>query len=143
MHRDAYQDVSPALNLAAVNCSIHWTSNPKLAWNFVAIADPAFHEPHFTGIHIPRAPAADFVAGERRYGIFAHDWRQEPAAAWMRRKYESVSVAGSHLAQAPAPASPAVLVLSRPEFAEAVRQALRDFTRPDRLASNPLLRSRL
>jgi hypothetical protein len=35
------------------------------------------------------------------------------------------------------------LVLSRTEFGEAVRQALRDYTRPDSLAANPLVRSRL
>ncbi len=39
-------------------------------------------------------------------------------------------------------ASP-LIVLSQPEFAEAVRQALRDYNRPDALAGNPLLRSRL
>jgi hypothetical protein len=36
-----------------------------------------------------------------------------------------------------------LVVLSRTEFVEAVRQALRDYTRPDRLATNPLVRSRL
>jgi hypothetical protein len=36
-----------------------------------------------------------------------------------------------------------VLVLSQPEFEAAVRQALRDYTRPDLLAANPLMRSRL
>ncbi len=35
------------------------------------------------------------------------------------------------------------MVLSQPEFAEAVRQALRDYSRPDALAGNPLLRSRV
>src|SRR5512133_3951189 len=36
-----------------------------------------------------------------------------------------------------------LLVLSEPEFEAAVRQALRDYTRPAALAANPLLRSRL
>jgi hypothetical protein len=142
MHRDAYQDVSPALNLAAVNCSIHWTSNPRLTWNFVATADPEFHEPHFTGIHIPRSPEADFAVGGRRYGVFAHDWRLQPAAVWMRLKHEPVSVAGTRFGHPPA-STPQLLLLSRTEFAEAVRQALRNYTRPDRLATNPLMRSRL
>ena len=35
------------------------------------------------------------------------------------------------------------LALSQPEFADAVRQALRDLHRPDALATNPLARSRL
>jgi hypothetical protein len=42
-------------------------------------------------------------------------------------------------AELPAP----LLVLSEPEFKAAVRQALRDYTRPAALAANPLLRSRL
>jgi hypothetical protein len=46
---------------------------------------------------------------------------------------------------APAPASirAPLLVLSQPEFDAAVRQALRDLRRPDLLARNPLLRTRL
>jgi hypothetical protein len=35
------------------------------------------------------------------------------------------------------------MVLSQPEFEGAVRQALRDYARPDRLASNALLSARL
>jgi hypothetical protein len=35
------------------------------------------------------------------------------------------------------------VVLSQPDFAEAVRRALRDFTRPAALATNPLLRARV
>ncbi len=31
MSRDAYQDVSPAINLTAINCSIYWLTHPKLA----------------------------------------------------------------------------------------------------------------
>jgi hypothetical protein len=143
MHRDLYQDVSPALNLAAINGSIHWTSRPNLAWSFVAIADPAVHEPHFTSIRFPRSPGADFAVGGRTYAAFAHDWRVEPAAAWMGIKLELASGAGTVAQSPPAVPSPSVLVLSEREFDGAVRQALRDFTRPDRLAVNPLSRTRL
>jgi hypothetical protein len=38
---------------------------------------------------------------------------------------------------------PPLLVLSQPEFDDAVRQALRDLRRPDLLGRNPLLRTRL
>ena len=44
---------------------------------------------------------------------------------------------------APPPAEPPLLVLSQPEFDDSVRQALRDLRRPDLLARNPLLRTRL
>ena len=45
MHREVDQGVSAALNLTAVNSTIYWTTHPKLAWNFIAIADPDFLEP--------------------------------------------------------------------------------------------------
>jgi hypothetical protein len=143
MHRDTHQDVSPAINLTAINASIHWTTRPRLAWNFIAIAEPEFLEPHFTGIHMWRSPEADFEVGGRRYGIFAHDWRVEPAAAWMTVKHELAAATSGRPAPLPVASPPAVVVLAETEFAEAVRQALRDYTRPDRLATNPLLRSRL
>ena len=41
------------------------------------------------------------------------------------------------------PVTPSVVVLSDQELATSVRQALRDYTRPAALASNPLVRSRL
>jgi hypothetical protein len=41
------------------------------------------------------------------------------------------------------PARPPLLVLSVPEFAQAVHDAVRDYARPYRLAESPLLRSRL
>ena len=142
MHRDLHQAVSPAINLTAINCSIQWTTRPKLAWNFIAIAEPDALEPHFTGVHMWRSPGADFEVGGRRYGVFAHDWRVEPAAAWLAIKSElnrDELPSPDHPVTAPA----RVVVLAESAFADAVRQALRDYTRPERLASSPLMRSRL
>jgi len=42
----------------------------------------------FTEIHIWRAREADFEVGGRRQGVFAHDWRAEPAPDWFRLKAE-------------------------------------------------------
>ncbi len=140
MSRETYQRVWPALNLAASNSVIHWTTHPHLAWNFIAVADPDFIQPHFTSIHMWRSPEADFAVGERRYGVFAHDWRVEPVSAWRERAPHHSLATDPAAAQVPPP-SPPRPVLSRAEFAEAVRGALRDYTRPDRLATNPLLRS--
>lgn len=143
MSRDAYQGVSPALNLTAINSSIYWLTHPRLAWNFVTTAEPEFLAPHFTSIHIWRAPEADFEVAGRRYGIFAHDWRVEPAAAWLNIKADMALYRGLEPEQPPALLPPPLLVLSEAEFSQAVRQAFRDYNRPDRLAANPLLRSRL
>jgi hypothetical protein len=141
--RDAYQAPSPALNLAAITSTIAWVTHPKLAWNFIPTADPGFHQPHFTSIHMRRSPEADFEVGGRHYSVFAHDWRVEPASVWLSMKAEREMQPDLTLEQLEAALPRPVLVLSQPEFDQAVRQALRDYTRPDLLAANPLMRSRL
>lgn len=143
MDREAYQGLSAALNLSAINSTIYWTTHPKLAWNFIATADPDFHQPHFTGINIHRSPEADFEVEGQRYGVFSHDWRVEPASAWLAMKAERYPQTDLTPEQLAASLPPPLLILSQPEFEEAVRQALRDYTRLDLLAANPLMRSRL
>jgi len=143
MNRDVGQGVSAALNLTAVNSTIYWTTHPKLAWNFIAIADPDCLEPHFTGSHLWRYPEADFTVGDQRFGVFAHDWRVEPIADWLMMKKRLAT-------DAPPRANPAApnpdttpAHLSDEQHLAAVRQALRDFGRPSALARNPLARTRL
>lgn len=140
MHRTAYQAVSPALNLTISNSLTHWLTHPRLAWNFIAVAEPEFWRPHFESIGMPRVPEADFAVGGHRYGLFAHDWRAEPAAAWKRRRRDT---------SVTAPVTPDDPPRNRTlepvpeEFADAVRQALRDCSRPMLLLGNPLMHTRL
>jgi hypothetical protein len=74
--------------------------------------------------------------------VFARDWRRERGVDWLER------MAGRELGdEAPAPdpereVAP-VLALSQPEFADAVRRALRDLHSPGALATNPLARARV
>jgi hypothetical protein len=138
MHRERYQDVTAAINLTAMNVVTQCVTNPSLAWNFVTMADPDFWLPHFTGVNFPRAAEADFEVGGRRYGVFAHDWRVEPAATWIAGPRETPMPFATTR-----PGTPPIRPLSQAEFTDAARQALRDFTRPDRLAANPLMRTRL
>jgi hypothetical protein len=80
--------------------------------------------------------------GGRRYAVYAHDWRAEPALAWLDRMAErELATDPREVLEAEAPAP--LLVLSEPEFQAAVRRALRDYARPAALATNPLLHSRL
>lgn len=143
MDQEAYQQTSAALNLLAVSSTIYWTTHPKLAWNFMVTANPTYYEPHFTSFHLWRTPEADFEIDGYRYGVFAHDWRVEPASVWLNLKAELASV--TDLAAELPVKSPnsTLLFLSEAEFAQAVRDALRDYTRPDQLATNPLMSSRL
>ena len=140
MNREAGQGISAALNLTAINASIYWTTHPKLAWNFIAIADPDFLEPHFTGIHMWRSPEADFEVGGQRFGVFSHNWRVEPADAWLRIK---TALASDTLPDPVANPPARDTSLTDEQHIDAVRQALRDFGRPDALARNPLARTRL
>ncbi|MDP9352123.1 MAG: ATP-binding protein [Chloroflexota bacterium] len=139
MGRDTYQAVSSALNLTAVNSVTYWMTHPKLAWNFVTVADPDFFEPHFASISIDRRPQADFEVGGRCYGVFAHDWRAEPASVWGTRESPRSAVWKREQIEP----SPPLLVLTHAEFTEAVHQALRDYSRPDLLGANPLMRTRV
>ena len=142
--RDGRQTVGPALNLTAITCSRLWITTPRLAWSFVLFAEPELWQDTFTYLRFRRAPEAGFVSGGRPYGVFAHDWRAEPAPAWLEAMGQRELATDLSLAELEAhSAPPPLLVLSQPEFASAVRRALRDCTRPAALEANPLLRSRL
>ena len=98
------------------------------------MANPERMQPHFESIRFPRSPEADFVVGEQRYGVFSHDWMADTVASW--RAYTR------HAALMPlVDAVAAPVLLEGDKLAAAVRQALRDATRLDLLAGNPLLRS--
>lgn len=144
MQKETYQAVSPAITLTAINTTIAWLTTPRLAWSFTTMAHPDFMEPHFRGLGIQRAPEADFVVDGRRYGVFAHDWRTESPIAWQERMTrQALTINSPTEPAAKAAVPPPFLVLSQTAFSEAVRQALRDYTRPDVMAENPLLHTRL
>ncbi len=143
MEREKYQAVSSALNMTAINSSIYWTTHPKLAWSFAAMSNPRFMVPHFRAIHIELAPEAGFTVGGRSYGVFTHDWRVEGALEWLNIKHELTDEDQPEGTRPRTKPAPSVVVLSQEAFAEAVRQALRDMSRPDLLADNPLLKTRL
>jgi hypothetical protein len=140
MARDTYQAVSPAQSLIFVNVVRHYLTTPGLAFTFFPCAEPDFWAAVFAYADLARLPEADFEVGGRRYGMYGHDWRKVPPAAWLALLAERET--GLAPKAAPPPAEP-LLVLSETDFAAAVRDALRDLARPDVLLSNPLLRSRL
>jgi hypothetical protein len=140
--RDAYQGPSPSFNLWAARGIQHIVTARRLAWSLVGgLADADALAPMFADIDYHRAVEADYEVGGRRYGVFAHDFRRVPPEAWLALTAQREIAPG---AEPPPTWTPSpVLALSQPEFADAVRQALRDLRRPDRLARNPLRRARL
>jgi AAA ATPase domain len=138
--REAYQGPSPTLNAIPVATLQRYLRKPPLAWDFLTLHEPEPWDEFFALADLPRATGADFVLGGRRYGLFSHDFRRVPVDALMELWTERALAQDVTLR----PAVPDdVLVLSQAGFTDAVRQALRDLHRPQLLARNPLLRTRL
>jgi hypothetical protein len=143
MGRETHQIVSPAFNLVGVTSVADWVATPSLAWTFLTIADPDYWHATFTYLRMRRSPEAEFSVGGHHYAIYTHDWRAEPVLVWLELMGEREIDADLTVEQIEvAPPAPLV-VLSEPEFADAVRHVIRNYTRPAALAGNPLLRSRL
>jgi hypothetical protein len=138
MSREGYQDRA-AVTLAAAAGAPRWLNTPGLAWSLLMVAEPELRADHFAAIGFSRALDAEFDVGGRHFGVVAHDWRLEPPLAWIERKGQLDPAVEPSKLEAPAP----LVVLSEPDFIQAVRQALRDYRRPAALAANPLLRSRV
>ncbi len=138
--RDAHQAPSATLNLTTMISTREWMRRPRLSWCYIGCADADAFAPMMAYIGFTRAEEADAEVGGRRIAVFARDWRREGAVAWLERMGER-ELGGE--APAPPPAEPPALALSRPAFAEAVRDALRDLHRPAALAGNPLARTRV
>jgi len=136
----AGQQPSASQNLITMCHTRELFGRRRPAWEFIGCYSDAEHwQPMFDYLDYHRARDAEYEIGGRHYGVFAHDWRQLSIEDWLDMMGEREI--GAPVA-APSPPAPE-LVLSQPVFAQAVRAALRDLHRPDRLTANPLLRSRL
>lgn len=142
MAHESYQGVSAEQSLLFMNIVRHYLTQPRLTLTFLPFADPDFFAPLFAYADIARLPEADFTVGGRAYGVYTRNWRASSPVAWLALLAER-EIAAAAPATAP-PARPAPLVvLSEQDFAAAVRDALRDYTRAAGLNGNPLLQSRL
>lgn len=141
MARDTYQGISPIQSLIFIQVAKHYLTTPGLAFTFFPCADPDFWTAILSYAELTRYPEADFEIDGRHYGIYGHDWRVMPPAAWIGRLAEK-EIGATGQAASPATAEP-VIFLSHDDFSEAVKQALQDFARPGGLTANPLLKSRL
>jgi hypothetical protein len=141
MAADTYQAVSPIQSLIFVTIVRHYLTTPGLAYTLLPCADPDFWTNVFAYADLSRLPQTDFTVEDRHYGVYGHDWRVVPPIAWLELLGERELMAFPEAAP-PTPVEP-IIVLSETEFAAAVQSALRDYTRPEVMHSNPLLRSRL
>ena len=142
MARDTYQLVSSLQSALFVNAVRHYLTTPGLAYTFFPCADPDFWAPMFAYTDLARIPEVDFEVGGRRYGVYGHDWRAVSPTAWLALLAEQETAARPLVTQ-PRLTSEPLVILSEPEFAAAVREALHTFSNLDELRNSPLLRSRL
>lgn len=141
MDGEAYQGVSAIQSLIFVNAVRHYLTTPNLAITLFPVADVNFWAGVFGYASLDRIPSADFTVGGRRYGVYGHDWRIMPPVAWLALLAERET---GLLSDVPPPTPRRSLtVLSKEEFSEAVREALRGWNQMERQAANPLINSRL
>jgi hypothetical protein len=140
---EAYQDLSPTINLLAMAVTVAPMRHTRLAWSFITFAEPDSWMPIMRYINFEPAEEAAFAVGGRRYSVFAHDWRIETFTAWWQRQAERSLAQDGDLEIAVGSSAPPLIVLSEPEFAESVRRGLRDYARPSALSINPLMHSRV
>jgi hypothetical protein len=140
--RDVYQAPSRSFNVVTGRSIQEWLGRPRLSWFYVVAADPEAMAPLMEYVLFDRAAEADFEVGGRRYGVFARDWRRVGGVEWLEQMAGRELGDDAVVPEAERQAGP-VLALSQPEFADAVRRALRDLHRPGALAANPLAGARL
>jgi hypothetical protein len=144
--RHAYGRPSPEADLMQRHTALRWFNCEQLAWsvNTVPAAIAPDWEPQMLYMDMPRLLDTDVLVGGTAFALYGRDWRPSPVDAWLEWMGErelQIDLDHQRLAHAERPVS--LVVLSQPEFADAVREALRTATRPDALATNPLLRSRV
>ncbi|MGH3170483.1 MAG: ATP-binding protein [Trebonia sp.] len=139
LDRDHGQLASPSVTLFAACQTLDALTHHNTAWTLVgAYADPAQWAHTMHSLDFEPARGAEYTIGGTRFAVFAHDWRRTDAEEWL--EILQARHAGA-LARAADDADNTVL--SEPQFAEAVRSALRDLHTPNLLQKSPLLRSRV
>ena len=132
-----YQHDPYGVVIGAVAGTIEWVTRP-LAWTFVPSVDPEFWGPGFNYIGFTEQLVTEF--GGCHYTVYGIDWRRLSVEAWIDLLGER------ELTGATGPAAAELLrppPLARAAFDAAVRAALRDLHRPERLQTNPLMGSTL
>lgn len=134
------QRVSPTFNVLTCELTRHWLLTRGLSLDYIVVGDRDQWAPMMGYIDFHEALGTESTVGGTSNHVFVHDWRGVTPAEWIDRM-EALEVGG------PVPlrstASPVLVALGEADFAAAVRSALRDLTRPARLADNPLTGSRV
>ena len=134
MDAERHQAVGPVQTCLWIHTTVRYRLLDRLALGIAVFQDPDFWSTPFGYMDFHRAAEADFLQEGHTYGMFVHDWRVLPVRKWNRL------IAERQLdPDAGPPPTRHVMVLAQDDFDDAVRAALRAFSRPTRLKDNPLL----
>ncbi|MCU7728496.1 ATP-binding protein [Actinoplanes sp. KI2] len=134
--RDAQRDKYAVL-AGSVTSIMTWCTEP-VAWSFVVSVDPEYWGPFFD--YLGFRPLVEITVAGRLHVAYGMDWRRFPVEAWLELMNEREHQGGTGPPPESALRPPP---LCRAEFDDAVRSALQNLHRPDRLAGCPLVGSRL
>jgi hypothetical protein len=138
---ETHHDVCTMQSLIFVNAVQAYLTIPKLALSLFAASPAEFWSPLFAYAEIPHVPELDLELNGVTYGMFGHNWRTVPQMLWLDLLAKKEIGGGSVSAPDNAPAE--VVALSEVDFAQRVRDALRDYARPDALRANTLIGTKL
>ncbi|MBM2619360.1 ATP-binding protein [Actinoplanes sp. LDG1-06] len=141
LDRDQGQRPSPSMTLFVADQMLDiLLLGADTAWSLAgAWEDADLWGPAMGFLDFWPADGAEYEVGPTSYAVFAHDWRRVDGTEWARALYDrQLGVSNDRASE-----EDGVPVLAEPEFADAVRAALRHLHDPDRLRTNPLLRSRI
>jgi hypothetical protein len=142
MARDTYQQVSPAQTLVFISVVQHYLTAPRLAVSIFTAENPDFWELLMAYADLERITEGEYELTGRKFGMFAHDWRVTTPAVWLDLLAERETAINPPSFSKPKPTTQ-LIALSEPDFAAAVRDALRQMSRSHTLRGNALLGSRL
>ena len=141
MDADRYHNISRVQSRIFVSMVRHYLTTHNLAYSFLPITKPLFWKILFNYADLHRIKQLNFKVNQRSFGVYGHDWRSRPPAAWLdllaSREIWGISQSKEE------PEYRQVIVLSEETFTSAVRDALKNFTRPGSLKTNPLIDSKI
>lgn len=140
MARDTYQAVSPVQSRIFLNMVQHYLTTSSLAHTFLPVAEPAFWSMVFLYADLRLVPEMAFTVGERQWSMYTRDWRVSPPLDWLALMGDRELT--DELPEPP-PIAETPVLLTEDEFAEAVRNALRQLNDTLGLQNNVLLHTRL
>ncbi len=122
--------------------ALHIPELPGLVFSGCALPANEELEAFYRLINLPALEECRFSVDGKDYYLTGHDWRLEPPGEWLRRAALR-AVDPTIPFDTAAPVDPLSAGLPRPEFGEAVRNALKALSRSRGLSGNPLLETPL